>query len=281
MYTINNSYLLGGFRIGTWSKLRAKYRILGGYGNINLAYYKEVNDQELKTNFNFKMVPLVGSLQPIIRGTKMSAGIKYMYIQTQVRLESETLPEYVTNKELDSRVSMPGAIVDYDSRDNIFTPDKGYYAFASLMWSNSIFASDYNYENLNVYGLAYYSLRKNLIAGFRLEMQQVFGATPFYLKPYINLRGIPAMRYQGNIFSLGETEFRWDFVPRWSVVAFAGTGKAYDEWSGFDDTSWRTSGGAGFRYLAARVFKLRMGLDIARGPEQWAYYIVFGSTWAR
>jgi len=149
------------------------------------------------------------------------------------------------------------------------------------MWSNSIFGSDYDYENLNLYGLAYYPLRKNVIAGFRYEMQQVFGAPPFYMKPFINLRGIPAMRYQGNIFSLAETEFRWDFVTRWSAVGFAGTGKAYDSWSDFDNASWRSSGGLGLRYLIARDFKLRMGVDLARGPEQWAYYIVFGSTWSR
>jgi hypothetical protein len=39
--------------------------------------------------------------------------------------------------------------------------------------------------------------------------------------------------------------------------------------------------GGGFRYLIARKFKLRMGVDIARGPEKWAYYIVFGNTWGR
>jgi hypothetical protein len=27
----------------------------------------------------------------------------------------------------------------------------------------------------------------------------------------------------------------------------------------------------------ARSFKLRLGIDVARGPEEWAYYTVFGS----
>jgi hypothetical protein len=37
----------------------------------------------------------------------------------------------------------------------------------------------------------------------------------------------------------------------------------------------------GFRYLLARKFKLRVGVDIARGPEDFAYYIVFGSNWLK
>jgi hypothetical protein len=89
------------------------------------------------------------------------------------------------------------------------------------------------------------------------------------------------MRYQGDIVSVVEAEFRWDFKPRWSLVAFAGTSKAYDSWSEFSDSAYRTSGGTGFRYLMARKFKLRMGVDIARGPEDWAYYIVMGSSWVR
>ena len=39
--------------------------------------------------------------------------------------------------------------------------------------------------------------------------------------------------------------------------------------------------GGGFRYLLARALGLRMGMDIARGPEDWAFYISVGSGWLR
>jgi len=281
LYTINNSYLFGAFRQGTFLKARTKYRAVSGYGNINMAFYSSLIGQEHRTDFNLRTIPFIGYLQKYIPGTRITAGIKYQFTQTQVRAESETLPDFVTNKEIDSRVSSPGAIIDYDNRDNIFTPDRGYYIFASALWSDQIFGSDYEFENVNVYGLAYYPLRPNLIGGLRLEMKQVFGSPPFYMKPSLDLRGIPVMRYQGNIFSVAETEFRWDFVMRWSAVFFAGTGKAYDAWNEFNDVSWKSSGGAGFRYLVARQFKIRAGVDVARGPEQWAYYIVLGSNWSR
>ena len=35
------------------------------------------------------------------------------------------------------------------------------------------------------------------------------------------------------------------------------------------DTAWNA--GAGFRYLIARSLGLKMGIDIARGPEDWAF----------
>jgi hypothetical protein len=33
-------------------------------------------------------------------------------------------------------------------------------------------------------------------------------------------------------------------------------------------------GGAGFRYLLAGKFKLRVGIDVAHSPGTWAYYIL-------
>jgi len=37
----------------------------------------------------------------------------------------------------------------------------------------------------------------------------------------------------------------------------------------------------GFRYLIAREHGLHMGVDLARGPDGWAVYVVFGSAWLR
>ena len=39
------------------------------------------------------------------------------------------------------------------------------------------------------------------------------------------------------------------------------------------------SKGVGFRYLIATRYGFVMGADIARGPEDTAFYIQAGSTW--
>jgi hypothetical protein len=282
IYTVNNSWAAMGFRSGTWLKARSKYRIAGGYADINLSFYRtSAAGQDQEYEFNFKTTPILGYLMKQIKGTQLSAGIQYTFLNTELKPVAGDLPDFVKEEEIKSLVSMPGIIVEFDSRDNIFTPNKGIRLNTNLSWSDQIFGSDYNYLHLTAFGHAFHPLSSKLIGGLRYEMQQVFDDPPFYLKPYLNLRGIPIARYQGNIFSVIESEVRWDFVTRWSAVFFAGTGKAYNEWNEFDDSSWHTSGGAGFRYLIARKFGLRMGVDLARGPEQWAYYIVFGSSWLK
>lgn len=89
------------------------------------------------------------------------------------------------------------------------------------------------------------------------------------------------MRYQGKATYLMEAEFRWDFTNRWSVVGFGGYGEALPVNENISAKLKAHNFGTGFRYLIARLYGLRMGVDIARGPENWAFYIQFGSSWFR
>ncbi len=45
------------------------------------------------------------------------------------------------------------------------------------------------------------------------------------------------------------------------------------------DAEVANSYGSGFRYLIARRYGMTMGIDIARGPEETAWYIQAGSSW--
>jgi outer membrane translocation and assembly module TamA len=94
------------------------------------------------------------------------------------------------------------------------------------------------------------------------------------------MRGIKAMRYQGNQTLLGEAELDWNFAPRWTLVGFAGAGKAFGD-DDQDDSDLIISRGIGIRYLIAAKLGLQMGVDIARGPEDTAFYVQVGSAWAR
>ncbi len=80
--------------------------------------------------------------------------------------------------------------------------------------------------NSLIYG--YYPLTPRLIGGIRLEYNQAFNDVPFYMLPFVDLRGAAAARYQGNIDALSEIEMRWDLYRRWSLALITGTGKAFN-----------------------------------------------------
>ncbi|HWJ04869.1 MAG TPA: hypothetical protein VNS57_03645, partial [Steroidobacteraceae bacterium] len=114
--------------------------------------------------------------------------------------------------------------------------------------------------------------------GVRAGWRDSSDGTPFYLRPYVGLRGVQAMRYQGEEVAEVEAELRFQWRPRWSVVAFGGIGTAGIE-AGEDETV--TAGGVGFRYAIARTYGLHLGLDVAWGPDDPVLYVVFGSAWLR
>ncbi|WP_448702864.1 BamA/TamA family outer membrane protein [Mucilaginibacter sp. AW1-3] len=283
MYTGNKSWLVGLFRSGTFVKPRITYQVAAAYGDLNLSFYrtlqKDADDQQF--NFNFKMTPIYLQALKMFRNAKWSAGGQYLFTSITVAARGQSLPAFVADKEKNSLISQAGGIIKYDSRDNIFTPDKGIRVETNFFWSNTILGSDFNSWRINYSGIGYVPLSPKFIGGLRIEGKQSLGSPPFYGLPYINLRGVPAMRYQGNATLLSEIETRWDFYKRWSAVFFGGTGAAYDNWNNMFEKPLVYSYGSGFRYLIARKFKLRMGVDVARGPEEWAYYVVFGSSWFR
>ncbi|HEY4323458.1 MAG TPA: BamA/TamA family outer membrane protein [Mucilaginibacter sp.] len=282
MYTANNSWMVGGFRAGTFVKPGITYRAFLAYADLNLTFYRTfTNLGEKQFEFNIKTLPVYLQAQKQFRNHKWSAGLQYLFLDTRVAPPGDSLPSFLSGKELKSIVSQLGGIIQYDGRDNIFTPDKGFRIENSFYWSNSAIGSDYSFWRINFSAIGYTPISPKFLGGLRIEGQQVLGKPPFYLLPYINLRGIPAARYQGNTTLVSEAETRWDLYKRWSAVFFAGTGVAFDNWSNVFQNSVVYNYGTGFRYLLARKFKLRMGLDVARGPEQWGYYIVFGSNWFR
>ena len=281
-YTLNGTFLAGAFRAGTLVRSRIKYILGTGYANINIAFYKtfdQIGEKELQ--FNIKTIPVSLQAMKRIRYSHWYAGLKYLFSKTKLRYIGNDTLEEVKTLETDKIVSEVGAIVELDNRDNIFTPDKGMKLHFDAIRSDNIFGSDFDFWRLDYYMYGYWPFAKNLIGGLRVDGTQTIGDVPFYLVPHITMRGIPAERYQGNAVVLTETELRWDILGRWSGVAFSGLGKAFDDWSDFGSTEWVVTWGAGFRYLLAKTFKLRVGIDIAHGAGSFAYYIIFGSSWLR
>jgi hypothetical protein len=89
---------------------------------------------------------------------------------------------------------------------------------------------------------------------------------PFYLRPFVVLRGVQAMRYQGERAAEVEVELRWQAHPRFSVVGFAGAGVARTDAALADRDKTVTSGGGGFRYLLARTYGLHMASTSRSAP---------------
>lgn len=282
MYTGNKSWMVGAFRSSTLIKPRILYRVMAGYGDMNLSFYENLpSGKDLEFKLNFKSTVFYTQWLKQFRNPKWSAGPQYLFLNSNIDLPDVNLPSFIKPKDIKSTVSQLGGALQFDGRDNIFTPDKGIRLQSDFFWSDDAIGSDYDAWRVNLSAIGYYPIAKKLIGGLRLEGEQAFGNPPFYLLPGINLRGIPAARYQGKTSIVTEAELRWDVYRRWSLMGYGGLASAFDDWDKAFAKPVVYSYGTGFRYLLARKFKLRMGVDVAKGPEEWAYYVVFGSNWMR
>lgn len=279
MYTANDSWAVGGGHAGFWKDDRVRYRGGLGYASVNLKYYPQYLIESV--DFSLEGGGLMQELSFRIKDTNLFLGARYIFAKTTTTIEIPLDSLDIDPWEIDNRIGGLGALSVYDSRDNIYTPDEGIRAGLIYIYYDDVFGGDKTYQRLDTYALGFHPISSNLHFGLRLDGRFSFGRAPFYTLPYIDLRGVPAMRYQGKYTALVETEWRWDFTSRWSLDFFGGVGRTAPRRGDFSDGETAWNAGTGFRYLLARLFGLRAGCDVARGPEDWAFYIVVGSAWGR
>lgn len=267
MYTANGSWAAGGGRMGSIPKAGIKYRAFAAYADINISFYRELeNKVEKEMAFNFESIPVLVSVSKRITRQQVYLGAQYFFAKNKLspRFEGD-LPGSIDPKQFDSKIASFGVFLDWDRRDNVFTADKGGYTNLLYNINDSWTGSDFTYQRLSWFLHYYLPLKRNWISAFRFETNKAFNEPPFYALPSINLRGVPAVRYQGYTTVLFETEQRYDFNRRWSGVAFGGFGKAMQRGQSFGEGQSVYNFGGGFRYLISRVFRVRTGIDIARG----------------
>jgi len=260
--------------MGFWDEDRWRYVGAVAKASLQLDYFSVSGQAQA---YQLDATALIQQLVRRVGTAGWFVGGRYTYVSTTSSFANQ-LPADVPLRELDIAIGKLGLIVDYDTRDNIFTPNKGTFFQMEGAFARGAFGSDDNFQSL--YARAYHwEPMGDFVLGVRGDARMTSGEVPFYAQPYIVLRGVPAVRYQDRNALVTEGEVRWNLDRRWALVGFAGVGKAYgrrQSWAE-SDTVW--SGGAGFRYLLARKLNLYAGIDVARGPEDGAVYIQVGSAW--
>ncbi|OEU47279.1 MAG: hypothetical protein BA866_06410 [Desulfobulbaceae bacterium S5133MH15] len=283
--TENGTWFAGGGHLGIWKNDTIRYSGGLGTGLVKMDYYGRSGNQEQWQDggirFETDALFFVQELLFRIYESKFFAGLGYVLIDTANSFEhySEDLTQELPGFDFDSRSAAVNLMLSYDSRDNIFTPSNGMAAEAKVMLFDDIWGSDDTFQKYLASLLYYNSLTENLVLGLRGSGQVIEGDAPFYSYPFIDMRGVKAMQYQGDMTLLGEVEVRWSFTPRWALVGFGGAGKAYNDGEK-EDSDVIYSKGIGIRYLIASKLGLQVGLDVAQGPDDTAFYIQFGSSWS-
>ncbi|MHC1777045.1 MAG: BamA/TamA family outer membrane protein [Lentimicrobium sp.] len=282
--TENGTWLAGAFHIGYWNRDRIRY--MGAYIRTyaNLGFYGSGNvgftDDE-SVNLNLDASVLIQQIKFRLGASDLFLGGRYLYMNTDNTFEIPVeLPEY-EGTEFSSALSEATLVINYDSRNNIFTPTKGFFIELSGTYSDEWMGGDDLYGRLSARLIGYLPANERLVLGIRHESSYTFGDVPFYARPIVFLRGVPLMKYQNKNTTVMEVEANWNVYRRWNLIGFTGIGNAFSDFGSFDEGKSISSVGTGFRYLVARKFGAQAGMDFAKSPEDFAIYIVFGCSWLR
>jgi hypothetical protein len=260
----------------SWREDTIRYVGALAYADVKSTYYI----LDLPLDFNLNGFALLQDLKFRLGDSRFFLGGKLLYLETESSFDV-TLGEdsQITIGDISSRNVGVAAEVSFDGRDNVFTPNRGQLLQLTAWRHDEVLGGDYNYWSSTLKILSFHQLLSQLVLGLRLEGSVVDGRPPFYAFPYIGLRGIPALRYQGKRVGMAEAELRWNFLPRWALLGFAGTGKIYGDDPALETQDDIVAGGVGVRYLLMPDEGLWLGADLARGPEDTYMYITVGHAW--
>lgn len=267
-----------------WKADRFKTLAIGGVGQANLDFYGlgdvvESLDEPISYTLDFALGLAQGNwkLKP---KSPWSIGMRYVYAQVEPKLRDEPLFPGLANST-DMKISAPGAILEYDSRNNLFTPTKGYYSETFYMASLDDLGATEDFQRFQQVVIGWWPVADQWTLAWRADYQWASDDTPFFMRPYIALRGVEAMRYQGDEMASTEVEARWQVRGRWSLVGAAGYGTARTENNFFSKTQDVLSGAVGFRYELARLFGMHAGVDVGFSDGTTAIYLQVGNAWFR
>jgi len=279
-YTENDSWFVGGGHLGIWKDDHVRYTGVLGYADLNLTFYAG-NQSDDFGGFDFEIQGTFIDQEVVFRigESNWFLGGSYRYLNSDVAFLTGISVPGINRLDFGATSSGVSLLAEFDNRNNLFSPTEGQHFELEALFNLQALGSDNDFENYHAEALFWWPF-SSFVAGLRLDGKTTSGDTPFYEVPFIEMRGIPSMRYQGETVGVVETELTWKVTPRWSVLGFVGAGWAADSASDLSDESDTIiSKGVGFRYLIARKLGLWSGIDIASGPEDTVFYIQAGSAW--
>jgi hypothetical protein len=271
VYTNNDTYAVGvghsrTFKDDTWRMAAALAN-----ARVNATYYVA----DIPFGFSLEGTMLYGNGKRRIGGSNWFLGMSTSVVDADAFFKDDGsgIPDF---EFTDVGVAAMGI---YDSRDDSMMPSSGLLADLTVWGYDELIGGDFDYWTSRIKVNSFHTFAEKFVLGLRFEAGTADGGVPFYAEPFVPLRGIPALRYTGEMAGVVEVEGRYQFADRWAVLAFAGAGFVddFDPDTGTDDDikAW----GIGFRWLALREQNVWIGIDGARGPENTEYYVQLVHPW--
>ena len=185
-------------------------------------------------------------------------------------------PYFLKYKPSYTRIGL-GAMLQYDSRDDVATPSEGILLSATGKFYSSIFGSTYDYQVVELeYRQFTPILRPRSVLGWTAKSQLSFNEVPFTELPMFgspfDLRGYYWGKYRDKTMAYGIVEYRHMFgseedyrkgklFSKFGFVAWGGAGTIGDHPSDWDKWKWNYGVGLRIQVQPRKNFRLDIGKE--------------------
>jgi outer membrane protein assembly factor BamA len=180
------------------------------------------------------------------------------------------------------RVSGLGLGMNFDTRNSIFFPEKGWWIDAVWLKEARWTGSDFRYDRWTLDISRYQRVGNELVWALNGLATLSAGDIPFFQMPRMGgikrMRGYLDGKYRGQQMVLLQTEFRRPLFWRVGAVVFGGLGWVAE---GLGEVEWRHTRynyGFGFRFSMDRAQKINVRLDFGYGYRSRGTYLTIGEA---
>ncbi len=265
-YTTEKNWFVGAFSQLFLFEDLLRLSVGGGYMDSHFQTYESYGDfgemeiPYMNKGFFFFASPLFRVYKKLYIGPGISVS------RTDVTFD---YPDGTTSTEHDYSNSLAASVL-YDTKDNQYTPAKGFTSMLRYSNSPSWFKNDDAYSKIFFFTNYYHRIDKSKILASRVAMNVGLGDVPFAQQSYIggkDIRGYTKGEYRGNQTYSAQTELRWSIYKRFGMVGFFGLAITADPTS-----QLLPGGGIGVRYKVLPKYNINAGIDGAVGKDDWGIY---------
>ena len=262
-----------------------------GYADLNLNFYGIGNNDQSSVGLVDRLginqqgyFAFAQSLWRVFPNFYIGARLRYLSLRSGLRLSEESLSEDpitdILTLDLDS--IGPGLKLEWDTRDDAWSPRRGQFLEGSMDTSIESLGSQRNYQKYNLRWSAYWGLGERDVFAINATACAASDEAPFYDICLIgqgkNLRGYEGGRYRDSRMLTAQVEYRKSLPKRLGVVFFGGLGQVASSFGDFNRENIRHSLGLGLRWIASVEHGVRLSVDYAWGDDGHATYFYIGES---
>jgi hypothetical protein len=170
-----------------------------------------------------------------------------------------------------------GPILSWDTRNNAYSPDKGFFAEMQFEYFDKYLGSDFNFRLLSIDLRKFIRLTGKDVLAIQGLGGFTFGETPFRKLEELGgadmMRGYYGGRFTDKCLMAYQAEYRRFLFWRFGAVAFASTGEVAGTPGRFELDGFHYAYGGGIRFALSTEEKLNLRVDYGVGKHSNAFTV--------